>query len=993
MELAVGTTLHGFTVSSRDELPEIDGVAIQGVHDVSGARLLYLSNDDNNKSFAIGFRTPPKDNTGVFHILEHSVLCGSRRFPVKEPFVDLLKGSMQTFLNAMTFADKTLYPVASTNEQDLFNLMDVYLDAVFHPNIYEKRQIFEQEGWHYELAAKDSDDSEIGAVDPALLVADDTTLVYNGVVYNEMKGALSDASSVLYNKVQELLFPKTCYAFESGGTPEAIPTLTYEEYLDEHRRHYRTDNSYIILYGNLDIDRALAFLDERYLVPVAAEQRELDEARASQGLDLLRPREIVLGEKTHGEARVPMKTALENACSAVGYVIGSSSDHMRVVAADILVDALFGSNEAPLKRALLDAGVAHDVHAFVSDALRQPFVIVELQMPAENIGHTLGEILRREAGKLLDAGLDRSLVEAALSHEEFQMREHDFGVADGVVYAMTSLSSWLYDDEAAIDFIRYEDLFCELRAKLNQGYFEELLRSLFCDCAHTASAIIEPQPELPDESIAVLEALNRELSPEDRKRIVEEEAVLREMQEAPDAPEAQATLPRLSIADIDDAPPEPEFGEVSDSPLACVRHSVATRGIAYVYRYFGMEGIGFEELPYVAVLTLVLGKLDTAHHTAAEIDTLMQGKLGNLSFFTDVYDRCDDVERIIPRFVVSASALSENVEWLSVLPREIMTETDYSDTGKILDILKQRKISMERGFANSGHSCATARLKSYYSKAGVMREQFGNVDFYQFLCELIEHFDERSAQLPARLGELAARLFCDDRCTVSFAGNDADYERFWASRPGCGRMSDGVDALVVPAPCVRNEAFCVPSDVCYVALGWDRRLLGQPHSGTWSVAARALSYDYLWNEVRVKGGAYGAGFQSLRSGNMRFYSYRDPHLDETLARFAKASDWLAQFSPTAEELEGFVVASVAKIDNPMKPRMLIRRQMGDFLTERSSEDRVEFRRQVISTTADDVRSLAPIVADAVDRHAVCVFGNREILENSKADLKVVPLVG
>jgi len=990
MELTIGSTLCGFTVNARDDLPEIDGVAIQGVHEASGARLLYLKNDDPNKSFAIGFRTPPKDDTGVFHILEHSVLCGSRRFPVKEPFVDLLKSSMQTFLNAMTFDDKTLYPVASTNEQDLFNLMDVYLDAVFHPNIFEKRQIFEQEGWHYELVANEASSSE---GDPADLAPEDTTLVYNGVVYNEMKGALSDASSVLYDKLQELLFPGTCYAFESGGTPEGIPTLTYENYLDEHRRHYRTDNSYIILYGNVDIERALKFLDERYLVPVAEEQRERDEERAAQGLDQLLPRTIELAQPTQGQARVAMKTAPENACSAVGYVIGTSHDRMRVTATDILLDALLGSNESPLKRALLDAGVAHDVHAFVADALLQPFAVVQLQMPAEDVGHTLGDILKRESLKLLENGFDRTLVEAALSHEEFQMREHDFGVADGVMHSMTALSGWLYDDAAATDYLRYEDLFVELREKLEQGYFEELLRSLFCECEHVASVIVEPQPDKPDETLKALAALNGELSSADRKRIVAEEKLLREMQEAPDSPEAQATLPRLSIADIGEAPAEPAYALQGDTPLTCMRHAVSTRGIVYVYRYFGLEGVTFQELPYVAILSQVLGKLDTARHTAVEIDTLTQGKLGTLTFFTDLFEHRDDPSVVIPKFVVGSSALSDNVNWLASLPLEIMLETDFSDTGKILDILKQRKISMERTFANSGHSCASTRVKSYFSRAGVMREQLGNVELYKFLCDLIDHFDERKEQLVEQLSGLSRRIFCDDRCIVSFAGSDADFERFWECKPESGFVSDGANRLVVPDPQVKNEAFVVPSDVCYAALGWDRRLLNSPRTGVWAVVSRALSYDYLWNEVRVKGGAYGVGFQTLRSGSARFYSYRDPHLDETLERFGQSSEWLAQFNPSSEDLEGFVVASVAKIDAPVKPRELVRRQMSHYFTECEPEERAEQRSQVIATTAQDMRSLAPVLADVVAKQAICVFGNREILENAQVDLNIVSLVG
>ncbi len=1032
MELNTNATYHGFAIEKREDLPEIDGTAFIGRHEPSGARLLYLANDDNNKSFAIGFRTPPKDDSGVFHILEHSVLCGSRRFPVKEPFVDLLKGSMQTYLNAMTFADKTLYPVASTNEQDLFNLMDVYLDAVFHPNIYEKRAIFEQEGWHYELHAVD------GTGNPAELPADQTQLVHNGVVFNEMKGALSDANSVLYDELQKALLPDTCYAFESGGTPAGIPSLTYEEYLDEHRRHYRTDNSYIILYGNMDIDRTLAFLDERYLCPVFEEQKANDERRAASGLEPLLPRDITMAdhsvagevtltmpqlcERCGGSAndtltiqvpadsaaaaqcadasiappyiRKTMDTAPENACAACGYVIGDSSDRLRAMAVEILLDALFGSNEAPLTRAMLDAGVAHDVTAYLSDALRQPFVVVQVNMPAEDAGAHLAETIAENVRAMLDEGLDKGLVEAALSHAEFQMREHDMSYADGVIYAMQALSSWLYDDEAPIDYLRYERAFAQLRSELESDFFERLCAEVFLENDHAASAEIVPTPGVSDDdSSAQLDKMNRELSPEERNRIVTEEAVLRELQEAPDSPEAIATLPRLAIADIGDAPVEPAYGLVEDAPLPCLRHSVHTRGITYAYRYFDMDRLDFEDLPYVSVLSIVLGKLGTAKHTAAEIDVLTQGKLGNLSFFSGVFETQTDPDDIRSMFMVGSSALTDNVRWLAELPREILLETDFSDTARILDLLKQQKIALEQGFVNSGHSSAAARLHSYCAKAGVVREQLDNVGFYLFLCDLIEHFDEKAPLLVSRLVGLSRNLFCDDNCTISFAGSDSDYDRYWAAGPAFGRVRDTTSRLVVPTPTIKREAFVVPSDVCFAALGWDRRLLDEAHTGAWNVASRALSLDYLWNEVRVKGGAYGVGFRETVQGTMRFHSYRDPHLDETLARFEQAGAWLAAFSPSKEDMEGYIVSCVAGVDAPLKARRIIRRQAGDFFCKRKPEERIVNRRAIIETDVHDVRNLADTLQRAIDQHAMCAFGSRDILEASKAGFNVIPLVG
>ena len=992
MELKPQTISHGFKITACEELPEIDGQAIVGVHEESGAKLLYLKNDDVNKSFAIGFKTPPADDTGVFHILEHSVLCGSRKFPVKEPFVDLLKGSMQTFLNAMTFSDKTLYPVASTNDRDLRNLMDVYLDAVFHPRIYNKRAIFEQEGWHYEIETTGA----VAADSEATVPEDEQVkLVYNGVVFNEMKGALSDANSVLFDELQAALFPDTPYAFESGGTPSSIPTLTYEQFLDEHRRHYRTDNSYIILYGNLDIDEALAFIDEEYLVPVAAEQREADAARIAQGLEPLRPRELNKQAplRSCGIVR-PMDTAPENACAGAAFVLGDAGERTKCMAVSILISALFGSNESPCKRYLLDNGAATDVSAFIGDASLQPFAIVQFNMPSEQTAAQPEAAVADAVAHVLDAGLDHALVEAALSHTEFRMREHEMDIADGVVYSMNSLASWLYDDDAPIDYIRYEKEFEELRASLDSDYFERLARDVFIDNDHVASVNVVPTPGQPDNDIEErLALLASELTAQDCQRISDETDMLRALQEAPDSPEDIATLPRLSISDLDEAPVEPPYGLDPDAPATCVRHDVQTHGITYTYRFFDAGNIPFDELPYLAVLSMLLGKLDTTHRTAAEIDTLAQGKLGNMSFYTSVMEPPSSSQDPKTLLVVSASALSDNVAWAATLPRDIMLETNYSNTDKILDVLQQRKIGMEQMFASYGHASAITRLQSYYSKAAVVRQQLEGIDFYRFLCNLIENYDEVRDEIPAHLESLAGRIFGDNVCTFGFAGSDEDRARFWESDPVTHCEIEAGEPMTIPQPTVRNEAFIVPSDVCYAAAGWNVSSPERPYSGIWAVAGRVLSFDYLWNEVRVKGGAYGVGYSMSRLGNSRFYSYRDPHLDETLERFAAASDWLASFDPSQEDMEGYIVATVATLDAPVKPRMRISQQLSDFFHEMTPEKRLAIRSEAIQATVPKLRALSDELAETVSHGARCVFGNREIIESAKTPFDVIELIG
>ena len=982
MNLEQGQELHGFTVLTAEPLPEIDGDAYTLSHPVSGAKLLYLRNDDRNKAFSIAFRTPPADDTGVFHILEHSVLCGSEKFPVKEPFVNLLKTSMQTFLNAMTFGDKTLYPVASTNDQDLMNLADVYMDAVLHPDIYRKRQVFEQEGWHLEVADADEAQAETGR-----------QLTYNGVVYNEMKGALSDSTSVLYDQLQASLFPDTPYAFESGGTPEAIPTLTYEHYLEEHERHYRLDNSYIVLYGNLDLDRMLAFLDERYLTPVAAEQAKRREQRAAEGLAELAPRTLpVQGPVRALGVRREMATAPENACMGLGWVIGHVRERTRIVAVDILLDAIAGSNEAPLKRALLDSGIAGDVQSYLADSVQQPFAVLQVRDLGEDAAKRLRPAVDAELERLAAGGLDHALVEASISRAEFVMRERDFGMADGVALAMTSLCGWLYDDDLATAYLRYEDDFAYLRRALDEGYFEGLIREVFLDSAHMAEVEVVPVEQQDDPGQRHLAELAAGFTDDDFQRVEDEVALLRRMQETPDAPEDVAKLPQLTVADIGPAPIEPAYGLAEGTPVPCIRHHLPTRGLVFAYRYFDMSCLDFEDLPYAAVLGIVLGKLDTDAHSAAEIDTLTNGKLGNCSFFCEVYEDEHDPDAVTPTFVASASALAENVEWLAELPSEILARTDFADTGKIRDALQQRRIGMEQSFANAGHAAATARLTSYFLPAGVVRQQLGGVDFHRFLVQLLDNFDDRADELAKRLNEVAHKLFDGSNLLVSIAGSDECVIRFWQCAGITAGTGKAPAALKIPKPKVRNEAFIVPTDVCYASTGFDRRSLGAPYTGVWQIAARVLSYDYLWNEVRVKGGAYGAGFQAARSGTVRFYSYRDPHLDETLERFNGTPAWLAAFDPAPEEMDGYMVSTVAGFDAPLKERMQIRRQDGDFLSGRTPEARAQTRAEMIEATPEKLRELASVIEGALGKEAVCAFGNKAILEGAKADLNVIDLL-
>ena len=996
--LVPGTTCHGFAVERCETVPELDSDAYVLRHAASGARLLYLACDDENKAFAIGFKTPPADSTGVFHILEHSVLCGSAKFPVKEPFVDLIKSSMQTFLNAMTYPDKTIYPVATTNEQDLYNLMDVYLDAVFNPAIYTKPTIFEQEGWHYELDLPEGVESE-GEGDSSSAILREGTLRYNGVVFNEMKGALSDPVSVLDDAVNAALYPDTAYAHESGGDPRAIPALTYEQFLDTHARHYNPSNSYITLYGDLDVDRALAFLDERYLSQSSAASRRMDAAvAAGEDPSALAPNPLdVQAPVTCEYERVEMATTPENALVGLGLVLGSALDRKRTIAADILFEALLGSNEAPVKKAILAAGLGGNVVSYTAAESLQPYELIMLQNAQPGVARELRRTFQDACRDLCEHGVPRERLEAIISSNEYDLRQRDYGIADGVAIACDALSTWLYDDDAATLALKYGPVYEELRGELDGSYFEDLLRELVLENDHVALVELVPVDAgagSEGAEAAELAAKRDAMTDAELADVVERTAALRAAQEAEDTPEDKATLPRLRVSDIGEARPEPPLVVDTTAPIPCLRHGIPTNRLAYAMQYFDLSCVAFEDLPYVTLLCRLLKQLPTQAHTAEELDNLLAGKLGFLSFTTEVMTQ-PDVDGVRPYLLVSAGALSEKIDALASLPREVWSSTLLADAGadRVRDVLTQIRIGLEQGFINNGHSAALVRAMSYTSPSAVVREQLSGVDFYLFLRDLLDHFDERLDGLRAKLAELAERIFVADGCLASFTGSDEDFDAYWdaAGDLGLGAGAVGRDALVVPEPRDRHEAFVIPSDICFAARACDPRRLGIDVTGAWAVAANALSYDYLWNEIRVKGGAYGCGFRAAGERQAAFYTYRDPAVDPSIERVARAGEWLGSFEPDEAAFEGFVVSCVSGMDAPVKPYALTKRRNTTYLAGLDPHAREERRAQMLAATPSELRSLGADVTRIAAESPTCVFGGRDVIAKSNANFNIVDL--
>lgn len=996
--LVPGTTCHGFAVERCETVPELDSDAYVLRHTTSGARLLHLACNDENKAFAIGFKTPPADSTGVFHILEHSVLCGSAKFPVKEPFVDLIKSSMQTFLNAMTYPDKTIYPVATTNEQDLYNLMDVYLDAVFNPAIYTKPTIFEQEGWHYEL-----DLPEGAGGDGSAASLREGTLRYNGVVFNEMKGALSDPMSVLDDAVNAALYPDTAYAHESGGDPRAIPALTYEQFLDTHARHYNPSNSYITLYGDLDVDRALAFLDERYLSQPSAASRRMDAAvAAGEDPSALAPNPLgVQTPVTCEYKRVEMATTPENALVGLGLVLGSALDRKRTIAADILFEALLGSNEAPVKKAILAAGLGGNVVSYTAAECLQPYELIMLQNAQPGVARELRRVFQDACRDLCEHGVPRERLEAIISSNEYDLRQRDYGIADGVAIACDALSTWLYDDDAATLALKYGPVYKELRGELEGSYFEDLLRELVLENDHMALVELVPVDAAEGSEgaeAAELAAKRDAMTDAELADVVERTAALRAAQEAEDTPEDKATLPRLRVSDIGEARPEPPLVVDTTAPIPCLRHGIPTNRLAYAMQYFDLSCIAFEDLPYVTLLCRLLKQLPTSEHSAEELDNLLAGKLGFLSFTTEVMTQ-PDVDGVRPYLLVSAGALSEKIDALASLPREVWSSTLLADADadRVRDVLTQIRIGLEQGFINNGHSAALGRAMSYSSPSAVVREQLSGVDFYLFLRDLLEHFDERLDDLRAKLAALTDRIFVADGCLASFTGSDEDFDAYWAAAGDLGLDAGagavGRDALAVPTPRDRHEAFVIPSDICFAARACDPRRLGIDVTGAWAVAANALSYDYLWNEIRVKGGAYGCGFRAAGERQTAFYTYRDPAIDPSIERVERAGAWLGSFEPDEAAFEGFIVSCVSGMDAPVKPYALSKRRNTTYLAGLDPHAREERRAQMLAATPGELRSLGADVTRIAATSPTCVFGGRDVIAKSNAGFNVVDLMG
>ena len=962
--MKIDDVIHGFRLIRSEEIAEADGHGHTFVHEKTGARLFFLETEDDNKVFSISFRTPPVDDTGVAHIVEHSVLCGSRKYPLKEPFVELVKGSLNTFLNAMTFPDKTMYPVASRNDRDFQNLMDVYLDAVFYPAMRENPQILMQEGWHYEM-----DDA-------------DAPLCYSGVVYNEMKGALSAPDDLLGSRIMAALYPDTTYGCESGGDPEAIPTLTQEMFLDFHAHYYHPSNSYIYLYGDMDIAEKLAYLDSAYLshferIPVPS---RIDRQQVFAG-QVVKEHFYPIG------ADEPLE---ENAFLSLNWVIGDTTDRKRVMALQILDHALLRMQGAPLRQALIDAGLGRDVDSNYESDVLQPFFSIIVSKSEVAHAEEFVRIVKETLTKLADGGLDHMLVKAALNTLEFRLRESDFGSSPkGLIYGIRMMKTWLYDGAPA-DYLRYEDVLAQLKEGLENGYFEQVIRESFLENPHEALVTLAPSRTLGQEREAAQETILAEkkaaMSADEIAKVMDDCAALKAAQEAPDTEEALASIPILARSDIRKEAEHLPI-EIRDCAGTRILYSdIETNGIVYLNFYFPMAAVAQEDLQYAYLLAEMFGAVDTARHTYAELAMLRSLYTGGFGADIVAYTRAGEPDSLAPRFKLRAKVLRENLPRLFDLLAEIMTESDFTGAKRVRELIDEEKTGMELSLQRAANQVVAARIAADLTPSGRYAE-VGGLPFHDFLRAFKDDFDARHTEMQTAFARILPQIFNQNDLMVSVTAAAEDYDGIAAGLAAFQQKLSSVSFPAAPytweiAP--KNEGLMTQSRVQYVAKGANFIKLGYEYTGVLRVLETLLRYDYFWTRIRVQGGAYGAMTQFNRNGFMIFSSYRDPNLAETFTVLDETADYVRAFDVSDREMDKFIIGTMSSVDTPLTPQM-----KGDIaatfhLRNITWEDRQRAREEILTARQEDVRALAPMIEAAMRENVCCVLGGEEKIRANAA---------
>ena len=968
--------LKAYEVLKEEELQDIHSKGWLLRHKKTGARVMLIENSDENKVFNIAFRTPPKNSTGVAHILEHSVLCGSREFPLKDPFVELVKGSLNTFLNAMTYPDKTCYPVASCNDRDFQNLMHVYLDAVFYPNIYKKEEIFRQEGWNYHLEQKEG------------------PLKYNGVVYNEMKGAFSSPDDVLEREIMNSLFPDTTYGCESGGDPVNIPDLSYEEFLDFHRQYYHPSNSFIYLYGNMDMEEKLEFIDSHYLSAfdsLAIDSQIRDQEAFAQVKDIQKNYPV---SEDEGEE--------DNTYLSYNMVVGEAADINLSLAFEVLDYALLSAPGAPLKQALLDAKIGKDIYGSFEDGIKQTYFSIVAKGANLSQKEEFVKVIRDTLTKIMEEGIDKKAVTAGINYYEFRFREADFSsYPKGLMYGLDILSSWLYDDTKPFCEVQLLEGFEFLKKALEEGYFEDLIRKYLLDNTHGAILSLVPEKGLAakrdKELEEKLENYRKSLSDEELTRMVENTKALEAYQESEEDPEALTCIPMLSREDIkkEITGLTNEEHYVDDSLF--LYHDVCTNGIGYADLLFEIHDFDVNTVHYLGLLKSVLGAVDTENYSYGELFNEVNARTGGISYGIEVFDDAQDTDAFRAMFAVRGKALYPEMDFMFSMIREVLTTSKLTDTKRLYEIIARVKSRAQASLASAGHSTAVLRGASYASPMAAFQDEMAGIGYYQFIEKLEKDFDSCKDEIVKNLRKVMEEVLRPENFCVSYTGERESLDVVKAQAAGIKKVlfNGQKPESVKQAPCIKkNEAFKTSGQVQYVAQNGNFRKKGLEYTGALEILKVILSYDYLWINLRVKGGAYGCMSGFKRNGESFLVSYRDPHLKRTLEVYQGVPDYIRAFEADEREMTKYIIGTISNKDVPRTPQMQGSISKTAYFSNVTEDMLQKERNQILGAQKEDIQKLAALVEAVLSDNQICVVGSETAIEKAEdVFMEVKPLIG
>ncbi len=981
--------LNAYTLVKKQNLTDIGSVGYVLKHNQTGARVMLIENEDENKVFNIAFRTTPVNSTGVPHIIEHTVLCGSEKYPSKDPFVELVKGSMNTFLNAMTYPDKTMFPVASCNDQDFKNLMDVYLDAVFHPNIYRNENIFRQEGWNYQIENRE---------DP---------VVINGVVYNEMKGAFSSPDDVLERQILNSLFPDTTYGVESGGDPVHIPELTYEEFLDFHRKYYNPSNAYLYLYGKMDFAERLEYLDREYLGTFGMAEQMGENGPAYSEVALQKRFETPVCIRS--EYPIAENDPLEkNAYLTWNVSVGESSDTLLANAFAALDYVLLESPGAELKKALLDAGIGRDIYGSYDSGIRQPVFSVVAKGADEEDELRFREVVRSCLERLCAEGLNEKTLEASINTMEFKYREADFGgYPKGLIYSIDCFDSWLYRDDQPFDYLVQLEDYRLLREKIGTGYFEELIRTYILENPHASFVTVVPRKGLVQEAeaktAARLEEWKKTLSEEQIDALIAKTEELRAFQETPSTKEEMEAIPTLSREDLKREAMPFHNKEYVENGVKLVHHQAATNGIAYITLLFDASGIAQEDLPYFGILRSVLGLVSTEHYSYEELSNEIGRRTGGVSAGISTFSDAYSTGSLKAALGIQIATLPAEIDFAMEIAEEILFTSKLEDKKRLKEIIQKIRSRLSSRLTSAGHMTAVTRAMAGFSADSCFSDAISGITYYQEIVRIEKDFDAVAEDLTGRLKRILSSVLRRDGFLVSFTGDETETahilrqavsirqklssggeggernERGDQTRTG-GSLREITGLSCTP----KKEGFLTSAKIQYVAQAGSFAGAKLPYTGALNVLRVIMNYEYLWTNVRVIGGAYGCGASFGRNGSSAFYSYRDPHLGNTLKIYDGIVPYLKSFDCDERDMTKYVIGTVSGLDAPLPPRAEGARSMTAYLCNTTLEEIQKIRDEVLAADVEDIRALAPYVEAVLAGGCVCVIGSEEKLHAAGA---------